>query len=82
MNNLDLAMELLGVGMTTVFFILFLVVMIGNLIIRFVNKYIPEELPAAAAPAAEPDPRKVAAIVSAVKILTKGKGHVTKVEKI
>ncbi len=85
MNNLGLALELLGVGMITVFVILFLVIIIGNMIIRFVNKYFPEETKgkvSAGSTATEPDPRKVAAIVSAVKIVTKGKGRVTGVERL
>lgn len=85
MNNLGLALELLGVGMITVFIILFLVILVGNLIIRFVNKYFPGEL-AGKVPvnrqATEPDPRKVAAIVSAVRIISKGKGYVTRIERL
>ncbi|MDX9880875.1 MAG: OadG family protein [Prolixibacteraceae bacterium] len=88
MNDFGLALELLGVGMITVFIILSFVVVIGNLIIRFVNKYIPEEkasvVRAVAAGSSRngPDPRKIAAITSAVSIVTRGKGKVTKIEKM
>lgn len=85
MNNLGLALELLGVGMVTVFVILFLVILIGNMIIRFVNQYLPEEAGGKGVVnghATEPDSRKIAAIVSAVRIITKGRGHVTNVEKL
>jgi oxaloacetate decarboxylase gamma subunit len=85
MNNLGLAFELLGVGMITVFIILFLVIIIGNLIIRFVNKYLPEEMvrkASAVAQTTEPDSQKIAAIVSAVRTITKGKGRVTNIEKL
>ncbi|MEL7587042.1 MAG: OadG family protein [Prolixibacteraceae bacterium] len=85
MDNLGLAFELLGVGMITVFVILFLVVIIGNLIIRFVNEYLPGEVSGGMVPvkgpATGPDPKKVAAIASAVSILTRGKGRITKIEK-
>jgi len=86
MSDLGLALQLMGIGMITVFIILSLVVLIGNLIIRFVNKYLPEEVSAkvqrVTAQAGEFNRKKVAAIVSAVKIVTEGKGHVTKVEKL
>ena len=86
MSDLGLALQLMGIGMITVFIILSLVVLIGNLIIRFVNKYLPEEVSKkvqrAANQAGEFNRKKVAAIVSAVKIATEGKGHVTKIEKL
>jgi oxaloacetate decarboxylase gamma subunit len=85
MNELNLALELLGVGMTTVFVILALVVVIGNLIIRFVNRFIPEEVQEVVKKvekAVGPDRKKMAAIVSAVNIVTNGKGKVTNIEKI
>lgn len=85
MSDLGLALQLMGIGMITVFIILALVVFIGNVIIRFVNKYLPEEVSKqvrlAASPAGEISRKKVAAIISAVKIVTEGKGHVTKIEK-
>lgn len=86
MSDLSLALELMGVGMITVFVILALVVVIGNLIIRFVNKYIPEEIakvvPVAANQKVGMNPKAIAAIVSAVNIITSGKGKVSKIEKI
>ena len=86
MNEFSIALELLGVGMITVFIILALVVLIGNLIIRFVNKYIPEEAakvtPAVVGQKNGLNPKTMAAIVSAVNIVTSGKGKVSKIEKI
>ena len=86
MNELGIAFEMMGVGMITVFVILSLVVLLGNLIIRFVNKYIPEEITQKVQPPTVPvgviNPKKMAAIVSAVKMLTGGKGHVIKIEKL
>ncbi len=84
MSDIELALEMLGVGMITVFIILSLVVIIGNLIIRFVNKYLPEEVSRKIEPAgivSSVDSKKVAAIISAVKMITGGKGQVTKIEK-
>ena len=84
MNNLGLAIELLAVGMITVFTILFLVILIGNLIIRFVNKYVPEEAVSRAPlpPGSPTGSGKIAAIVSSVKALTGGRGNVAKIEKL
>jgi oxaloacetate decarboxylase gamma subunit len=83
-EKFQIALQLLGVGMTTVFAILFLVVFIGNMIIRFVNRYVGEELvsvPQKKEAQSVIDPQKMAAIVSAVQIVTEGKGKVVKVEK-
>ncbi|HZK94156.1 MAG TPA: OadG family transporter subunit [Prolixibacteraceae bacterium] len=86
MNDMGIALELLGVGMVTVFLILSLVVILGNLIIRFVNRFIPDVQNVSGQLAdvvtAEIHPKKIAAIVSAVKIVTKGTGRITSIKKI
>ena len=86
MSDLGFALQLMGIGMITVFIILSLVVLLGNLIIRFVNKYLPEEVSKkvqqVASQTTDFNRKKVAAIVSAVKIVTEGKGRVTKIEKM
>jgi oxaloacetate decarboxylase gamma subunit len=85
MDNFELALQLLGIGMLTVFVILFLVVLIGNVIIKFVNRYLPEApkpvRKIAAATQAAISPSKMAAIVSAVQIVTGGRGKITSIEK-
>jgi oxaloacetate decarboxylase gamma subunit len=83
-SNFDIAFQLLGVGMITVFLILFLVVLLGNVIIWFVDRFFPEVEIIAAAPSARSsavDANKMAAIVAAVQLVTNGKGRVVKVEK-
>lgn len=86
-EQLSTALSLLGVGMITVFIVLFLVIFIGTCIIAFVNRYMPEEAKkgnvskTTVAPAVI-DSNKMAAIASAVQIVTQGKGTVTNVEKI
>ncbi len=86
MNDMGVALELLGIGMVTVFTILALVVILGNLIIRFVNRFIPEieKVSARAGQTAsyEISQKKMAVIVSAVNKLTKGTGRVNKIEKL
>jgi len=79
------ALKLMLTGMSTVFFILIMVVVLGNLIIRLTNKFASAPLvPTALASrsTAEITPSKLAAIVSAVEITTKGKGKVTSIEKL
>ena len=79
------AFELLAVGMITVFIILALIVFLGNLLTTLVNKYIPEAAVAqrivATPSTGSIDPRKMAAIVSAVDIMTEGKAKVTSITK-
>jgi|APHig6443717817_1056837.scaffolds.fasta_scaffold39546_2 oxaloacetate decarboxylase gamma subunit len=84
-GKMDLAFQLLGIGMLTVFAMLFLVVFIGNMIILFVNKYAPEEeavIPLRKSTEDVIDPKKMSAIISAVQTVTGGKGKVVKVEKV
>jgi oxaloacetate decarboxylase (Na+ extruding) subunit gamma len=86
MNDMGVALELLGVGMVTVFIILALVVLLGNLIIRFVNRFMPEVQKVAASVnevvLPEISQKKMAVIVSAVNKLTNGTGRVNKIEKL
>lgn len=76
---------LLTIGMITVFTVLILIVLSGNALTYFVNKYIPEEQKVAVKPSATSptviDGNKLAAIAKAVELITGGKGKVTKVEK-
>ena len=78
------AFMLLAVGMITVFTILALIVVFGNVLISFVNKFIPEKKvlsPIVSETVSAIDPRKMAAIVSAVDVVTNGKGKVTGIRK-
>jgi oxaloacetate decarboxylase gamma subunit len=91
MDNIELGLLLMIMGMSTVFAILLLVIGLGRGLIFLVNKYAPEETPAPKAivrnkPAGRPDhetlpQQTAAAIVAAVSTLTGGKGKVTKIEK-
>lgn len=81
-ESLSTALMLLAVGMLTVFFILALIVFFGDVLIRLVNRFFPEESPIA--PAVRPataDPAALAAIVAAVEQITNGKGRVTGIRK-
>ena len=71
------------VGMLTVLVILSLLVVLGNSIILFVNRFFPEG-EKKIAPAASPsqaNPKHVAVIAAAVAQITGGRGHVDKIEK-
>ena len=77
------ALELLGVGMITVFFVLLLVVLIGNLIIKLVNKYFPEQMGEIAKQQNSPqmDNKMVSVITATVNVVTNGKGRITSIKK-
>ena len=81
-NGLNLALMLLLVGMFTVFVILLLVVLTGKVLIRFINRYFPESIKEPVKAAADITSKKIAAIISAVDIITSGKGRVSKIDKI
>jgi oxaloacetate decarboxylase gamma subunit len=85
MNDaLNTALMLLAVGMITVFTILALIVFFGNVLVTLVNKYIPEaKITKAIQTAASTtiDTRKMAAIVSAVEIVTEGKAKINSITK-
>lgn len=83
MDKYQIAFELLIVGMTTVFFILFLVVLIGRVCITILNKFYPEKV----IEAIETKPgiltkNKMVAITTAINIATSGKVKVVKIERI
>lgn len=85
MENLNTALLLMMVGMTTVFAILLIVIYLGKALIALVNKYAPEEVSPVKAGASgqAPIPGNIlAAISAAVTVVTQGKGKVSKVEKI
>lgn len=89
MEHIETGLLLMVVGMTTVFIILLLLVYLGKSLIILVNKYFPEEATPgekprvqAAIPATGTIPGEAtAAIVSAISVLTNGKGKITKIEK-
>ena len=83
MEPINEAISIMFVGMITVFFILFLIVGIGNVIIRLSNKYLPEEVVAIKVnKSSEPSNNTYKAIEAAIEIATKGKGKVTNIRKI
>ena len=84
MENIELGLLLMAVGMATTFLILLIIIGLSNLLIDVVNKVAPEEevkkKPATGGSSANAD--VMDAIKSAVNILTAGKGTVIKIEKL
>lgn len=69
--------------MITVFFILLLIVVIGNVLIRLSNKYIPAEVVKEKNPRTGTDTGAVyTAIEKAIEQVTQGKGKVNSIKKI
>lgn len=82
-QGISTALSLMLIGMITVGFILFVVVAVGNVIIRVTNRIkVPEVIKAVRTSKETFSANKMAAIVSAVNTVTQGKGRVSKIEKI
>lgn len=87
-NDIFGALQLMVVGMLTVFCILLIVIGIGNLLIKLVNKYAPEEVVAkkpiaAVTGAAQQVDATVKAVIDAtIAQITEGKGHASKITKL
>ncbi|PWD98345.1 OadG family protein [Marinilabilia rubra] len=77
------ALILLGVGMLTVFSVLLFVVLIGNGIIFFTNRFFPEfeTTNNKHNGNSDIDSTKMAAIVAAVKKVSGGKGRIVKINR-
>jgi len=82
-SNLSNAFLLLIAGMSTVFFILFLVISCGNVLIRLVNSVELDvhEVPFSKIRNESLTSGKEAVIMAVVDILTQGKGKIEKIEK-
>lgn len=80
LNN---ALSILVVGMITVLLILWLVVIIGNLLIKVTNRFLPApEVTGKVGGTTTSIPTStLAAIVAAVEAVTGGRGKVTGIEK-
>ena len=87
MENLNEAFNLMLVGMISVFIILFLVVYIGNTVVRLTNRFVSVDSIATKKEIAKgksrpSNPAKIAAVIAAVEAATGGKGKIDKIEKV
>ncbi|MBP6237035.1 MAG: OadG family protein [Saprospiraceae bacterium] len=82
-SNLPNALLLMVTGMSTVFFILFLVISGGNLLIKAVNKVnLPvHEVSFTKINNENISPSREAIIKAAIEIITQGKGKVDRIDK-
>ena len=80
---LSTAVLVLGVGMITVFTILFLVVLSGQVLIKVVNRFAgnPGKIATKAVQTKSIAPKKLAAILASVELITQGQGSVLSIEK-
>lgn len=81
MSNLGLGLELMLVGMASVFVILVIVIYLGKLMIALTNR-IPAEQQSAKPAAGDVDGGTRSVIEAAVKELTGGKGTVKEIVKL
>ncbi|MBO4332758.1 MAG: OadG family protein [Paludibacteraceae bacterium] len=85
-EGLSGALLLMAIGMVTVFIVLLLVIYVGNALIMFVNKFVPEETKeapkASFASVQSVDAVTANVIAQAVNTLTGGKGKVESIKKI
>ena len=72
-ENIYLALQLMVVGMATVFLILYIIIGLGKLLVNYTN---------ANAKETPPDATTQAVIQLAVKEITGGKGYVAQIKKI
>ena len=82
MENMGLGLELMGIGMVTVFVILLIVIFGSRLLISIINRIAPEESKPPKAAAADDSAAVKPVLDAAVAQLTGGKGHIVKITKI
>ena len=85
-SNFIEALQLMGIGLSTLFVVLLLVIQFGKLLIKVVNKVAPEEeapqkaVSTSTQAAIAPDVQQ--AIAKAIEQITGGRGRVEKIERI
>ena len=80
MSDLTLALQILIIGMLSVFVILSLVVLTGQLLIRIVNRMSISS--SSITPLQDDDQQEIVAIIAAVDAITEGKGRIEKIDRI
>lgn len=84
MEFLGLAIQLMVVGMVTVFIILLIVIQLGKWLIQAVNKFaLPETVATKTVPTAQTiDAQTMSVLQAAINEITGGKGHIKKAERL
>lgn len=83
-ENLNLALQLLLVGMLSVFFILGIVVALGRVLIYLVNRYSPviQKTEIAGKPTSGFSKKKLAVLTAVVDVITENKGVIKSINKL
>ena len=76
------ALTLMGIGMATVFVVLLIIIFLGTLLIKTVNKFFPEEVKPVAAKVQAIDANVQEAINKAIMAISGGKKSAQKIEKL
>jgi len=76
------ALTLMGIGMATVFMVLLIIIFLGTLLIKTVNKFFPEEVKPVAAKVQAIDANVQEAINKAIMAISGGKKSAQKIEKL
>jgi oxaloacetate decarboxylase gamma subunit len=85
MSNWDKFIEastLMGIGLATVFVVLLIIIFLGTLLIKTVNKFFPEEVKPVAAKVQAIDANVQEAINKAIMAISGGKKSAQKIEKL
>ena len=83
--SIETGLLLMIVGMSTVFVVLGIVVYTGKMLILTVNRFAggqPGEIHQSADSQSDPTGAKIAAITSAIQMVTGGEGHITNIERL
>ncbi|MDA8692702.1 hypothetical protein N9L92_01480 [Saprospiraceae bacterium] len=80
--NIQLGLQLLLVGMLSVFFILGIVVGLGKILILTVNKYAPQSSTQYVRTTNTIDQKQVVVLSSVVELVTQGQGVIKSIKKI
>lgn len=80
--TINFSLQIFVLGLLTVFFVLIMVVLFGNLIIITTNRYFGVAAKEVKPPSEQIDPVKIAVISGAVYNVTRGRGRVKRIEKL
>jgi len=80
--NIQLGLQLLLVGMLSVFFILSIVILIGKGLIHIANKFAPKPQKEILPKRVSSNGRHIAAITAVVETVTQGRGRIKSINKI
>jgi oxaloacetate decarboxylase gamma subunit len=76
------ALTLMGIGLATVFVVLLIIIFLGTLLIKTVNKFFPEEVKPVAAKVQAIDANVQEAINKAIMAISGGKKSAQKIENL